>query len=478
MSNDLETTKSLRFLATVLEKGGYVNFYHHKQKWKNSLQELYCHINYTLMAFFIVGRLLNTFTRAIHDWPEFLQNAVQAVHVILLFGSLYHYRRNHRQLDELITFIETSFSKADPDVLKACEKKVKYTFLVWLGLMIFYLVTAVLESHTPLSEHDKEMRRSIYHVKHPERILPAVIWIPGIDETESYNYEVILFIESYMSFSNVMMVIPTYSLAPTIITHLAGQFTILSQFVRKIGQRGEDDIPDVNVVANQNIVQVNMDAHVNKDDHLKKDAPGKKDSTIAIVVRELPENEGLVMPLQSTSQEGLPANVPSESRELQWEAYERWYIRQVILFHQKLLGFQEKMLSLIRNVLLIIVTCISITFSLSMFEIFVCHNLLIKVTVIKLAMMFISLLVHLYFVCYCSEQLNDSNLMLRDSLYNSLWYNCCPRARRDILMLLRRAQRPSYIVLYRGIIVISNIYISNFMKTAYSVVNFLKLFLK
>ncbi|KAI5695858.1 hypothetical protein M8J75_004637 [Diaphorina citri] len=437
MSNDLETTKSLRFLATVLEKAGYVNFYHHKQKWKNSLQELYCHINYTLMAFFIVGRLLNTFTRAIHDWPEFLQNAVQAVHVILLFGSLYHYRRNHRQLDELITFIETSFSKADPDVLKACERKVKYTFLVWLSLMIFYLVTAVLESHTPLSEHDKEMRRSIYHVKHPERILPAVIWIPGIDETESYNYEVILFIESYMSFSNVMMVIPTYSLAPTIITHLAGQFTILSQFVRKIGQRGEDDIPDINVVANENIVQVNMDAHVNKDDHLKKDAHGNKDSTIAIVVRELPENEGLVMPLPSTSQEGLPANVPSESRELQWEAYER-----------------------------------------CMFEIFVCHNLLIKVTVIKLAMMFISLLVHLYFVCYCSEQLNDSNLMLRDSLYNSLWYNCCPRARRDILMLLRRAQRPSYIVLYRGIIVISNIYISNFMKTAYSVVNFLKLFLK
>lgn len=77
-----------------------------------------------------------------------------------------------------------------------------------------------------------------------------------------------------------------------------------------------------------------------------------------------------------------------------------------------------------------------------------------------------------YYFCHCSEILDDCNTRLRKSLMRSDWHRCAPSVRRNVYLILLRAQRPNHLKLYHNSLVISKRYFLQLLKLAYKALSF------
>ncbi|KAL1458490.1 hypothetical protein WDU94_008636 [Cyamophila willieti] len=86
----------------------------------------------------------------------------------------------------------------------------------------------------------------------------------------------------------------------------------------------------------------------------------------------------------------------------------------------------------------------------------------------------IATLMQYYFMCNASEMADDCHGALRTALVRSRWDRCSYGMRRDLLMLVRQAQRPNYMSFYNGAIVLSRVQFSKVVKVAYTFINFMR----
>uniref|UniRef100_A0A8D8U6G6 Uncharacterized protein n=1 Tax=Cacopsylla melanoneura TaxID=428564 RepID=A0A8D8U6G6_9HEMI len=84
----------------------------------------------------------------------------------------------------------------------------------------------------------------------------------------------------------------------------------------------------------------------------------------------------------------------------------------------------------------------------------------------------------LLFLCEMSEIADNCNQMLIDSLVRSDWTKCCASVQKDVLMILRRAQRPNYFSFHGGVVQPSRVLMLKVLKTTYNFVNCMYLNLK
>uniref|UniRef100_A0A8D8TPK1 Uncharacterized protein n=1 Tax=Cacopsylla melanoneura TaxID=428564 RepID=A0A8D8TPK1_9HEMI len=80
-----------------------------------------------------------------------------------------------------------------------------------------------------------------------------------------------------------------------------------------------------------------------------------------------------------------------------------------------------------------------------------------------------------YYLCHCSEKLDDCHIKLQRSIEHSLWYRCSRSTRKNLIMFLRYVQRPNHMKFNQGAIVLSRVFFLSVMKYSYSFVNALKL---
>ncbi|KAL1459666.1 hypothetical protein WDU94_011623 [Cyamophila willieti] len=163
----------------------------------------------------------------------------------------------------------------------------------------------------------------------------------------------------------------------------------------------------------------------------------------------------------------LPYNtrIPFIDESESW-AYEIIYVFQLYV----LVYFTQDISSLI---MAIVVTNI-ILYSLCLYQLVVSTTHMSPLRYFKFAAEFLSFLVEFFIICNSSEVADDCSIMIVYAIKNSNWEKCSNQTKRDLCVILRRAQKPNHARFHRGALVVSRVLFMKVIRTAYSFVNFMR----
>ncbi|KAL1454362.1 hypothetical protein WDU94_010631 [Cyamophila willieti] len=303
-----------------------------------------------------------------------------------------------------------------------------------MSILIFVLVSAsiilscsIVETYFPVSDQEIELLRYIYKRARPERRLQTNFWIPFLDDSESPTYEIIFYFEFYLIILIILAATVSISGIPLLVIYLRGQYEILYHHVKLIGRTHKDQFGDV-------IYYTNFET-------------------------------GSFLKLKARSQWKVNQDV-----------YNQYYCHQVIKFHQKLIGFQDKLHRFYSPIMLAKVILSNLLFMLCLYQLTASSiKYISKARFYKLVLEFIGVLIEYFLLCHFSEKLDDSQICVNRAIVKSHWYKCSKNTRRDICMLLRRTQGSNHLSFYKGVIVLSRGYFLSVVRLSYSFVNFMRL---
>lgn len=303
---------SLKFLCSILEKLGYIDF----RRSESLLKRVFCIFQNSLIICYPSLLFLSTVTRSQRYAPELLQMITEVIMMLTLTFATIYLGLQHRKLGFLIHYMETKFSKANPEILAACDHKARLVFNVTLFLGVCVGLGSFVEVMLPMSEAELEIHRRVYRTKHPERRLLYKIKVPFIDESESWAFGIIFGIESYLFVMFCFMFAIAATFVPIVLIHLRGQFDILCSFVLKIGGDHRDNL-------------------------------GRRIRYTSIERNEfaLEENYSLENLQKNSNDVGAMGRLRVRKvaeKVLEEAKYQKTYIRQIVVFHQMLIKFQEE----------------------------------------------------------------------------------------------------------------------------------------
>ncbi|KAI5698182.1 hypothetical protein M8J75_002964 [Diaphorina citri] len=270
---------SARFLYTIFQYLGVFPLQNPKPDWRSGLHRVYMWLQASLCAGLVVTHFLNTVLRAVHYWPEFLQRLLEDVVLDAIFLIMVGYR------------------------------KVQLKFCMFGVLVGCVFVGFLLELWAPLDEAELAMRRRLYQTARPERRLVFDIWIPGVDETESWTYEILIILQLYCGFIAYLTSVIAIMVIPTLVIYSQGQQRILCKHIQLLGTPHYDS--DGNRIFYSNF-----------------------------------EKNDYVIVLYAMERMRLTRRGWSQVYRKKQTEYERQYFRQIVRFHQKLLDFQEQVCKL------------------------------------------------------------------------------------------------------------------------------------
>lgn len=297
---------SIKFICYVNEFFGVVDPIPDVGHKVSTRRRVFNYVSYYLLLIFKCLHLLNTLGRSIRYLSEFYE--ALAEDLVLLFGfiGIWFFHCHKLQFESLKKTMETSFSKADVKLNKLCDRKAFYVFIFMRVSSSLVAAFKLLEKWFPLTEDELQKQEMIYHTKHPNRRLIMNLWIPFVDLTDSVIYPVAFVLHVYPILFLGTIFGSYLSILPMILTHIEGQYIILTTYMKKIGRKHKDmlenpvfytDIEsDRYVFAPKPIVNLQVD----------------KRTQILIKRQEMKDKL----------------------------RYERLYIRQLVKFHQKIYNFQ------------------------------------------------------------------------------------------------------------------------------------------
>ncbi|KAI5725524.1 odorant receptor Or2-like [Diaphorina citri] len=151
---------------------------------------------------------------------------------------------------------------------------------------------------------------------------------------------------------------------------------------------------------------------------------------------------------------------------------DRESLRSIMQAHKNLISAQSKLQNLYSAGMFIKVVFNNIMFALCLYQLTLSNtNTVSKFRVYKLTLEFLTVAVTYYYLCHCSEILDDCNSKLCDAIWNSRWYHCSRHVQKDLIMFLRRVQRPNHLKCLHGAIILSHVYFLGVVKVSYSFVN-------
>lgn len=288
--------RALGYICDWFEKVGAVNFHRSSFVRKNRLQSVYVFVNSAVLVVFLSAQMLSTFTRAIRYTPEFFQALVDDLVFLLVTICILEFQLKYRQLGKLNDFMEHSFTQAYPKIRNKCMSDSRAVFHIFSAIIFIATSGNFMETMLPISESDLEILRYVYRTKHPERQLPVNLRVPFLDETESWSYEILYAISFYALFLHWIWSTVISSLTPILLIHVKGQYAILCKYVTMIGAE-------------------------------HRDSQGNR-----IYYTDIEKNEYVFK---------MDTKDKNQNRKYN-EIYERLFLRQIVLFHQKLLLFRSE----------------------------------------------------------------------------------------------------------------------------------------
>lgn len=362
---NLFKSPSISFLINILHYIGVINNYHgeiNKKSYKYILFEIYATIVHWIMSLYLLLHLLSTLKRSSRNFSEFSQSVMEDLHFQLLYIYFQFYRRNTVLMREVDTLLK-SFSTADKTIMEKCNLKAKKCSILTLTCMIMTFSGIILEKYFVLSNALSDMRKSVYEVDNPKRKLPIKFYIPFMNESQSYYYEILFTIEIYvvMILFNISTCV-VGTLLPILIIHLEGQYNILCKYTEKIGKRHYDsnkyEIVYTNIENNEYVLIGSLKSRFKRNQSISKGTihPARVSRSVNCEIEDdilsttrnkefRNVRETSLNHLTTTKSNIVKARdqiVLNMQNEATLRDYDKRYLRQIIQFHQKLLHFQDK----------------------------------------------------------------------------------------------------------------------------------------
>lgn len=294
------------FLFSILEKCGVIDFHRYDSAVKNRLQSIFVSIHMCLLAIYATLQSCNVLIRGTRYFPELVQTVSENLTMWYLLFMLYYFNSLYQSLVSHEVYL-ASFSNMDSPILQACNRKAKIFLLGFLIVVGLAIGGSFFELLIPLSESELDIRRHVYRTKHPERRLPFNTHIPYVDESESWTYEILFAFQFYLISWLVIYIGCVVSLIPMTMMMVRGHYEVLSGYIQLLGHEHRDSLGNP-------IVYTNIE---------------KNEYTIRLyssVVRGNRERQMRML----------------REKVRRQRLYEQDYVRQILIYHQKLLIFQDK----------------------------------------------------------------------------------------------------------------------------------------
>lgn len=224
----------------MFEKSGAMNFHRFNRDWKNRLQSVYVFVNLTVFVVCIFAHFFSTVTRSVRYLPECTQMILEDVLIFAVYLNISNYKRCRYQLLEQLLEMTNAFSHANRKIIQKCENQAKLLLVHLVAVVFCAVFESVFETITPITAEDLKIRRNVYRTAHPERRHPFNMRIPFLDESKSWTYQWIYFVQCYLGLLIVIWVSSVISFIPLLAIHMRGQYEILAHYIEKIGREHRD----------------------------------------------------------------------------------------------------------------------------------------------------------------------------------------------------------------------------------------------
>lgn len=301
-SKDMVCPHYIHVLCKFLEIIGYLNEFRFKRNWLNLLKKIYFIWFHCIHTTALISQLISTCTRSIRYVPEFLSRLLESFALYLFYLECLFILFQFKQLQGLMKFIENSFSTADECVLKRCNQRARKMVTTFLILSAVGLSGSFLETYFPLSQKEMDLVRYVYKRKYPERRFQTNFWIPFVDDSEFWCYEIIIHFELYWTITTWLMALTSVCYIPMFANYIEGQYIILRKYIEKIG-------------------------------HIHRDKKGHRIFYTNIIKKK-------VMYVGADNE--LRHRFKFKSMQEIEDIYQQNYCRQIIQFHQMIIRFQEQ----------------------------------------------------------------------------------------------------------------------------------------
>ncbi|KAL1449599.1 hypothetical protein WDU94_002090 [Cyamophila willieti] len=414
--NNFDSAVIIRRTLNTMESLGYYNLQDRNNKKRHTLQKIYVFTFNFIMGLMIGLQLFSTFTRSIRSSLEFLHTILDDVSLIQFFFVMNYTRVRYYKLETIATFMETSFSKVDTQVIRKYEKLNRTIIIIFSVVATCQTLVLLTELIQPMSNEDVEMERQIYQTKNPERKHPFRVRLPFVDETQSWAYEIVLVVQLY--FVLVLYIMRSMGFFyPIMILALHGQYMILCNHIKRIGNNLETD---------------NFESFEHK---MESASCSRMNEKNLFVKRK--------------------------------EEYERYCIKEIVKFHSKLITFSDEISDMFSTSAAAIWTANALFLSLGLLE------MVLFQTNIKSMGQFFALFLRTFFMSNLSEILDNCHIDLRSTLICHFpWGKVSNSTRRDLCMILRRLQGPNHFSHLGGLLILSRVQFLELVKMSYNAVSF------
>ncbi|KAL1452667.1 hypothetical protein WDU94_006874 [Cyamophila willieti] len=414
--------------------------------WKYRLHRLYMWIQYVICISFIVVHFLNTCFRSAQYMPEFIQCLYEDVVFICFLLGIICLRRDILQFENFLHLLDTTFSKAHTTIVKDSRTKAMKTCFVFLGFYIMTGLGIASEFLWPISDTDLKIRTKVYHTKYPRRKLLLNIWIPGIDETEPWNFWIMFIWQLYMFLMLTIVSLILLTIFPLVVIEIQAQVKILCNHLQKLGSPHNDHqgnrILYTNIEKNQFVIVTESNGH------------------------------------PYTGHRLMTKYKKQKHTQNQWSmqaAYEQHYFKQIIKFHQKILAVINNFVKTINSFIIIVVLGNHIGFVLTLYQLINQTTHMSGPKLFKFLCEYLLLVGQYYAFCVSSEMVDDFHKSMRTAVANSKWFTCSRSTRNDIRMLLLRLHKPNYPKFCNDWVVLCKPGFAGLLRLSYNVVNLLLL---
>lgn len=187
---------------------------------RRRIQKIHCTAVCGIAIMYLVSHAWSTATRARRFAPEFVQCIFEDLTFCAIAVSAFSMVLSQQKFHHLIKTME-NMSTANK-AKQVGTKVITYLLVALLGC-ISVVAISILQSWVPLSEEEYNIRRLVYDdTKYPEKVLPSMVKIPGVDETLSWTYEILLLVHLFLSGSYICIIVVLFTLLPLSVLHLEG----------------------------------------------------------------------------------------------------------------------------------------------------------------------------------------------------------------------------------------------------------------
>ncbi|KAL1461649.1 hypothetical protein WDU94_013522 [Cyamophila willieti] len=433
------------------------NYY--REPWKTRYHGYYSKFVFIMLNWYLISIALSVFVNARHDFGEFCMRLVEFLCLFIVQSELIYFRRNQENFYELLTLMEDMARDHGHHKVVSFVKKIQFFFL-YSSLFFMYSVlygSKVLQMVLSKSESTLARTQRIYNVQYPQNEFIVPIYIPGVDTS--------------VAFVPTMMLTTTFFF---ILAHdLKAYVEILSKHTNHIGELHTNELGqriyytdllrNKYVVRDKNLARIgpikentsgtfqSHSSRLEKVSDIEKMADNNEIKTsggtrpILVAEASIDKDQATTSWRSQTSVTGEMIMI--EMFERDQDAYDYFYVKQIVLFQRHLTDTTDKLYEFYYTVVKI---CAAVG---NLMIILVVLVVLYPTTIPTLNQLqangeCAAMTVFFCLFFYCGEFLAECNLKLRVAAYDSFWYKCTNRTRRAICLFMTRNQEMNYFTIY------------------------------